>query len=94
MRRLSFEVAMSTARVTADGQVKLPTSVRDALGVQEGDRVEFVVRADGGVELVPRSRSLLSLAGILGEDRQGASIEDLDSGIAEQILVELDGEPT
>lgn len=33
---------MSTAVVNSRGQITIPTSVRDRLGVETGDRVEFV----------------------------------------------------
>lgn len=49
------------ATVTSKGQITLPKSVREALGVQEGDRVVFRVLADRAV--VARSPSLLDLAG-------------------------------
>jgi AbrB family looped-hinge helix DNA binding protein len=49
------------ATVTSKGQITLPKSVREALGVHEGDRVVFRVLADRAV--VARSPSLLDLAG-------------------------------
>ena len=82
---------MSTAKVTAKGQITIPKAIRDALGVETGDRVEFVVREDGIVEMIARTRPLLSLAGILGEQRLGVSVQDMDSAIAEQVLTEADG---
>lgn len=81
---------MPTAKVTTKGQITIPKAVRVALGVEAGDRVEFVVREDGVVEMVARTRPLLSLAGILGERRLGVTLEGLDAGIAEQVGHELD----
>jgi antitoxin PrlF len=49
------------ATVTSKGQITLPKSVREALGLHEGDRVVFRVLADRAV--VARSPSLLDLAG-------------------------------
>jgi AbrB family looped-hinge helix DNA binding protein len=49
------------ATVTSKGQITLPKTVRDALGVREGDRVVFRVMEDRAV--VARSPSLLDLAG-------------------------------
>jgi hypothetical protein len=59
--------------------------------VDTGDHVEFVVRADGTVEMIARTRPLLSLAGVLGERRLGVTVEDMDAAIAEQVLSEADG---
>ena len=44
--------------------------------VQPGDQVEFVVREDGVVELLARTRPLLSLAGVLGERQARLSIDE------------------
>lgn len=82
---------MPTSKVTAKGQITIPKAIRDALGVDTGDRVEFVVRADGIVEMIARTRPLLSLAGILGQRRLGVTVEDMDAAIAEQVLAEADG---
>jgi len=59
--------------------------VRAALGVEAGDRVEFVVREDGVVEMIARTRPLLSLAGVLGERRLGVSTDDMDAGIGAHV---------
>lgn len=74
---------MPTAKVTSKGQVTIPKEVRLALGVEPGDRVSFVLRPDGVVELMARTGSLLDLAGVLGERRLGVTVEDMDAAISE-----------
>ncbi len=76
---------MPTSKVTTKGQITIPKAIRVALGVEAGDRVEFVVREDGVVEMIARTRPLLSLAGILGERRLGVGLDEMDAGIAEQV---------
>ena len=75
---------MPAAKVTSKGQVTIPKEVRLALGVEPGDRVSFVLRPDGVVELVARTGSLLELAGVLGERRLGVTLEDMDAAIADE----------
>lgn len=41
------------ATVTAKGQVTIPKSVRDLLGIAAGSRVDFRLAADGSVVLEP-----------------------------------------
>ena len=82
---------MVTAKLTTKGQVTIPKAIRDALGIDAGDRVEFVLRDDGVVEVVPRTRSLLSLAGLLGDRHLGVSVQDMDAGIAELLAAEPRG---
>lgn len=53
----------ATAKITAKGQVTLPKSVRDALGVREGDTVLF--RVEGSHAVVAATRDLLDLAGVV-----------------------------
>jgi AbrB family looped-hinge helix DNA binding protein len=46
-----------TVRVGAKGQVVIPKSVRDSIGLHPGDEVDFELREDNLVVLVPRARS-------------------------------------
>lgn len=43
-----------TARVTSKGQVTIPKGVRERLGIEEGEDVEFTVNEDGTVTLRPQ----------------------------------------
>lgn len=49
------------ARVTSKGQVTIPKSVRDALGVEEGD--DAVFRLEGNRAVLARTPAFLDLAG-------------------------------
>ncbi|HVM39512.1 MAG TPA: AbrB/MazE/SpoVT family DNA-binding domain-containing protein [Acidimicrobiia bacterium] len=49
------------AKVTSKGQVTVPKSVRDALGIQEGDEVLF--RVEGNRAILARTPGFLELQG-------------------------------
>lgn len=49
------------ARISSKGQITLPRAVRDALSLEEGDRVIFRVEGDRAV--MARTPDLLALAG-------------------------------
>ena len=49
------------ARVTSKGQVTVPKSVRDALGIEEGDEVVF--RVEGSRAVLAKVADFLDLAG-------------------------------
>ncbi len=51
----------TAARLTSKGQVTIPKSVRDALGLKEGDEVLF--RVEGKRAVLARTASLIDLAG-------------------------------
>ena len=50
-----------SARLSSKGQVTVPRSVREALSLQEGDRLVF--RVEGQHAVLARSPDLLALAG-------------------------------
>jgi len=51
------------AKLTSKGQVTVPKSVRDALGLREGDEVVF--RVEGSRAVLARTPDFLSLAGTI-----------------------------
>lgn len=53
----------ASARVTSKGQITIPKSVRDALGIAEGDQVVFRVEEHRAV--LARTPDLLDLAGVV-----------------------------
>jgi len=44
---------MPSAALTTKGQLTIPKAIREMLRLKPGDGIEFVVRADGGVYVVP-----------------------------------------
>lgn len=74
---------MPTSTVTAKGQITIPKDVRDALRVDTGDRVSFVVRDDGVVEMRPETVDLGELYGVLRRrGRKPVSVEQMNEDIA------------
>ena len=53
----------AAAKITAKGQITVPKSVRDALGVREGDTLVF--RIEGHRAVVAATPDLLDLAGVI-----------------------------
>jgi antitoxin PrlF len=51
----------AVARVTSKGQVTVPKSVRDALGITQGDQLVF--RVEGSRAVLARTPDFLSLGG-------------------------------
>ncbi len=50
-----------SARLTSKGQVTVPRAVREALSLEEGDRLVF--RVEGDHAILARTADLLTLAG-------------------------------
>lgn len=71
-----------SATVTSKGQTTIPKEIRDALHLQPGDRIDFVM--DGNrVYLQPANVDVRTLSGFLHrKDRKAATLEDMEAGIA------------
>jgi AbrB family looped-hinge helix DNA binding protein len=72
---------MSEATMTSKGQITVPKEIRMKLRLKPGDRVRFVIEADGKVRLWPAKRDITSLRGILPKPKRVASIEEMEESI-------------
>jgi AbrB family looped-hinge helix DNA binding protein len=75
---------MSTATITSKGQVTIPSAVRAALGVESGDRVEFVEVEQGRFELVASTHSVTALKGMMRKPVSPVTIALMNKVIAKQ----------
>ena len=72
---------MITSAITSKGQTTLPKPVREALGVEAGDRVRYVI-LDNEVRVLPM-RPIGRLFGALKHDGPRVTLEDMERAIAE-----------
>ncbi len=72
---------MATATITSKGQTTIPGEIRRYLKLKPGDRVEFVVEADGRVVLVPATVDVKELKGLLAPAPRRVSLEEMDAAI-------------
>ena len=75
---------MATATLTGKGQITIPIEVRQALRLDAGDRVEFVEVEQGRFEIVPATRSVTVLKGMLGKPKRTVSIDEMNAAIAKR----------
>lgn len=73
---------MSTATMTSKGQITIPAVVRSALGVEAGDRVEFIEVEPGRFELVAATQSVTALKGLVRKPTVPVSIASMNETIA------------
>jgi AbrB family looped-hinge helix DNA binding protein len=73
------------ATLTSKGQVTIPKAARDALHLNPGDRVEFVLSDHGRLFLLPVSRSVLTLKGLLPKPSAPVSLEAMDEAILQAV---------
>ena len=75
---------MATATLTSKGQITIPKTVRDALHLHEGDKVDFMLTEDGEALLKPVNREV-TVDEIFGKlhksGRKSVSVRQMKSGI-------------
>ena len=73
---------MATATLTSKGQITVPQTVRQTLGLQTGDRVAFVADEAGGYKVVALRKDVKALRGrFAGRAKQPVSIDDMAAAV-------------
>jgi len=72
---------MTTATITTKGQITIPKDIRDSMNLKTGDRVNFFMDDNGRVFIMPATRDITSLKGIIQKPAKPVSLEDMDSTI-------------
>lgn len=74
---------MPTSTVTSKGQITLPRDVRQALGLDAGDKIDFV-EVEGGFKLVALRKDVRALKGrFAGRVERPVTIDEMDDAIAQ-----------
>jgi AbrB family looped-hinge helix DNA binding protein len=72
---------MATATMTTKGQVTIPLDVRQRLGLDAGDRIEFVELETGVFAIRPAVADVQSLKGLLRKPAAPVSVEDMNAAV-------------
>jgi AbrB family looped-hinge helix DNA binding protein len=73
---------LPTATLTSKGQITMPQAVRQTLGLQTGDKVDFVPDAAGGFKVVALRKDVKALRGrFAGRARRPVSVEDMAAAV-------------
>lgn len=76
---------MSRAKLTSKGQVTIPAEVRRALGLETGSRVNFVRNNAGVYEIVPETRTVAGLKGLVSPRPEPVTVDKMDEAIEESM---------
>jgi len=83
---------MSTATLTSKGQTTIPVDIRNGLGLQTGDQIEFHLRSDGTASMRVKRGTLKDFIGVLPKSGQAQgqkkrkrplTLKEMDAGIAD-----------
>ncbi len=75
---------MTTTTLTSKGQLTLPKTIRDRLGLQVGDRLEVTLREDGVIQMEPVTVDVRQLKGILPAPASPVSLEAMEEAIRQR----------
>lgn len=75
---------MATATLTSKGQITIPAQVRASLGLNTGDRIEFVDLGEGKFAIMAATHSARDLKGLIRKPSKAVSIEQMNQAIAAQ----------
>ncbi len=76
---------MPRATVTSKGQITIPRSIRRALRLQAGDRLDFVLEAKDRLVVRPAAPDLGDLKGLLHRPRRRpVTLDEMEAAIARQ----------
>jgi AbrB family looped-hinge helix DNA binding protein len=73
---------MATATLTSKGQITLPKVVRERLGVEAGDKVEFVETEPGVYKVIAATRDVRDLKGLVPKPAKPVTVEEMSRVIA------------
>ena len=79
-----FSHGIQGATLTRKGQTTIPKDVRKALGLRPGDRMEFIIEADGRVVLLGVNCDIRELSGILPKPRRPVSVNKIRRAVRQR----------
>lgn len=80
VRIYSLSKEMSRSTLTSKGQITLPKDVREHLGVDVGDRLNFQIR-DGEVIVEPETIDIRTLRGLVKKRGKRVTLAAMDEAI-------------
>ena len=75
---------MTVATLNKKGHLTIPRKIIEQLGLQPGDRVEFLVGTDGRVTLWPVTTDVRILKGLIPKPKQPISLDTMRTTIKKE----------
>jgi AbrB family looped-hinge helix DNA binding protein len=72
---------MANATVTSKGQITIPKNIRELLGLEAGDKVNFLINDQGAVSLIPLTKDVTTLKGLVTKPRYHVTVEDMKTTV-------------
>jgi AbrB family looped-hinge helix DNA binding protein len=72
---------MTRATLTSKGQITIPKEVRERMGVEAGDRLEFVEQERGVYRVVAATRDVRNLKGMVPKPQRPVTVEEMNAAV-------------
>lgn len=75
---------MAESKITTKGQCVVPKKIRDYMRLNPGDKIDFVIREDGGVYVRPVVVDVRELKGLMMMKKPGrkpVSVDDMKKAV-------------
>ena len=69
------------ATVTSKGQVTIPVEARKELRIRPGTKLEFVIKDNGRLEIIPLIGSVRDLKGTVPKPPKALTLEEMEEAI-------------
>jgi AbrB family looped-hinge helix DNA binding protein len=73
------------ATVSSKGQVTIPVEARKRLGLHAGSCVDFILTDDDRLEIIPVTKSVKQLKGMVPAPKKALSLDEMDRAIAKGV---------
>ena len=81
---------MTVATLTSKGQITMPRAVRETLGLEAGDKVDFIADDSGGFKVVALRKEVHGLRGrFAGRASKVVSVQDMADAVQDEAAQRL-----
>jgi len=86
LKKSKEKISMALATLTNKGQITIPKTVRESLGLHSGDKLEFVIAESGKAYIRPVTKKVDDVFGRLHKPgRKPVSVEEMDEKIKQKM---------
>lgn len=85
---------MSAATLTSKGQTTIPVDIRQGLGINPGDQLEFHLLSNGSATMRVKRGTLDDFIGILRQPgKRAMTLKEMDAGVAKALRAKHGAKP-
>lgn len=76
---------MEVSTISAKGQTTIPVQVQKSLNLKSGDKLQYIIKLDGSVKLLPKTLSIKDIMGVLPNPQKIASLEEINEAASRAV---------